>query len=108
MKDQFIKKTTGMIAHSIEELDASYEDLGITFRRQTGKEVITNSSSWASVAFKFQNKNRTSGLFDPPRAMLASFKSRDGMYRRFSYFNIRNKHEAEKICTFLRECFELE
>jgi hypothetical protein len=106
MKDQFIKKTTGMSAHSISELNATYERLGIILRRQMGKEVISKNGPWASVAFKFQNSDGEGG-FDPSRVMLASFKSMDGMYRRFSYFNIKNKEEAEKICSFLKECFDL-
>jgi len=40
--------------------------------------------------------------------MLASFKNSEGMYTRQSYFNIKTKEEAYKICKILIEVFKLD
>ena len=108
MKDYIVKKTTGMKANTVDELSADYEQLGTQLRKQTAKEVISSGGPWASVAFKFKCKNTSSGEYESERVMLASFKNMSGMMNRFSYFNIKNKEEARKVCAFIKECFDLE
>jgi len=107
MKDQIIKKTTHMRAQLISQLSANYEKLGILFRREVAKRLISQGGPWASFGFVFQDK-QDDDSFGPPKVMLASFKNYEGMYSRFSYFNIKNKEEAQKICDLLKETFELE
>ena len=100
MKDEIIKKTTGMRANSIEELSADYEFLGIQRRRQLGKNIISKGGPWVSIGFVFQELGKSI-----PKLMLASFKSVGGVYTRFSYFNIKNKEEAKKIYKILKDTF---
>lgn len=106
MKDTIIKKTTNMKAGSLDELSANYEKLGIQFRREVTKHFISRGGPWASLGFVFQEKEGED--FGQSKVMLASFKNYNGMYNRFSYFNIRGKEEAQKICDILKETFGLE
>lgn len=106
MKDEMVKKTSGMKAATIEELSATYEQLGIVFRRQIEKMVIFRSRGpWASVAFTFQN--RIGNDWQSPKVMLAFFKNVGGFFTRYSYFNIKTKQEAIKIINFLISSFEI-
>jgi len=107
MKDYVIKKTSGMRAYSIEDLSATYEQLGIIFRKQLDKIIIyRNRGPWASIAFKYQNFNGKD--WESPKVMLAFFKNMKGMFTRYSYFNIKTKEEAIKIINILISFFEID
>ena len=107
MKDEIIKKTSGMQAMDVENLSADYKKLGVLFRKQLEKlTIFRNSGPWTSIAFKYQNL--VGGEWDSPRVMLAFFKSMDGMFKRYSYFNVRNKEEAIKIVKFLISSFDID
>ena len=103
MRDEIIKKTTEFVANSLDELSIEYSKLGICLREQLGKLLIKKGGPWASIAFAYKNMKD-----NQKQVMLASFKSSDGEYKRFSYFNIKSKEEAELICSFLKEVFDLE
>ena len=107
MKDEIVKKTSGMRASTVEELSANYEQLGIVFRQQLEKLVINkNRGPWVSIAFKFQNINGKS--WHPSQVMLAFFKNMGGLFTRYSYFNIKSEQEAVKIINFLISAFNID
>jgi len=106
MRDSLIRKTTGMRARTVEELSANYEKLGTTFRQQIRKQFLSRGGPWVSFGFIYQDL--ADQEFGPSKVMLASFKNFDGTYSRFSYFNIKSKEEAQKVCDLLKEAFELE
>jgi hypothetical protein len=107
MKDEVVKKTSGMKATTIEELSANYEQLGITLRKQLEKMIIFRSKGpWASIAFKIQDKSGNE--WQPPKVMLAFFKNMEGFFTRYSYFNIKSKQEAIKIISFLISSFGID
>jgi len=101
MKDSIIKKTTGMVADCIDNLTVEYSRLGLQLRKQLSKILINKGGPWASLAFSFEEG-------ESKKVMLASFRAMDGEYKRFSYFNIKSREEAIKICNFLKEQFNLE
>ena len=104
MNDSLIKKITGMKADSIDNLSANFEKLGITIRKEIKKEIISKRGPWVSLLFVFVDNDDESCF----RLMLASFKNSEGMYTRQSYFNIKTKEEAYKICKALIEIFKLD
>lgn len=107
MRDELIRKTSGMKAVRIGDLNASYERLGILHRRQTDKRILRKERGlWASVAFKFQELDPSTGEWTQ-KTMFAFFKKIKGFFRRYSYFNIRNKEEAQQICDLIKEWWDL-
>jgi hypothetical protein len=105
MRDTIIKKTTGMMAQSISNLSANYEKLGVMLRKQLSKTIISKGGAWISIAFLFSNFSNEG--YGDPRLMLASFKNDDGLFKRYSYFLVKNKKEAIKICEILKKSFKL-
>jgi hypothetical protein len=96
-----------MRASTIEELDSSYDLLGVPYRKQIDKIILRKSRGlWASVAFKFQEFNSSTGEWTQ-KVMLAFFKKMEGFFHRYSYFNIRNKEEAQQVCDLLKEWWDL-
>lgn len=106
MKDSIIKKTSGMWASRLEDLTATYKQFGVVLRQEFDKEIIfRNNGPWTSIAFAY--KNVKNGEFGASRVMLAFFKNIDGMFKRYSYYNIRSKEEAMKIIKFLMKIFNI-
>jgi hypothetical protein len=105
MKDTLETKTTGMRALTLEELNSSYEKLGVLLRREIRKSIFFKNGPWASIGFVYQEKHKSS--WKPARVMLAMFKNMSGVFTRYSYFTIRNKEEAVDIIEFLKEAFDI-
>ena len=106
MKDNIIRKTTGMKAETVEDLSANYFIADIQLRREEGKTIISKGGPWVSIAFKIRDDlGKGAGFL---KVMLASFKNFNGAYKRFSYFNIKTKMEAKTICNVLIDTFGLE
>lgn len=105
MEDKVVRKTYGLQAESIEEINVDHIQLGVKLRRQLNKILLRKGGPWAALAFKFQDLK--DGFFSPPEMMLASFKSQEGMYKRYSYFIIRDREMAKKIIKLLKECFDV-
>jgi len=107
LRDELIKKTTGMRAATLEELNATFDLLGISQRTQVDKRVLRSGHGpWAAIAFKFQEVDPATNEWTP-RMMLAIFKKVDGFFVRYSYFNIRNSEEARQIRDLLDEWWDL-
>ena len=101
MKDKIIRKTTNLVARTLEELSVDCSVFGVKVRQQLKKYLIAKGGPWGALVFLFQDADKE------PRLMLASFKTDGKMFRRYSYFIIRSKEEAEKIIGIIKECFNL-
>jgi len=107
MEDKVMRKTSGLQAETIDELDVGYSQLGVQLRRQTDKRLLKKGGPWAALAFKFQDREGSGEMYGPEETMLAAFKSQGGTYKRYSYFIVRDKEMAEKIIGLLKECFDV-
>jgi hypothetical protein len=101
LKDNIVTKTKNLCARTLEELSCNCYVFGEQVRRQINKWLIFKGGPWGSLAFQFADK-------DGIKLMLASFKSDKGLYRRHSYFIIRNKEEAKRVCEIIKEAFNVE
>ncbi len=107
MRDEVVRKTTGMMARFSSELSANFERCGILMRKQIEKFVLSKGGPWTSIAFLFSNFNNDLKTYDKPKMMLANFKSDNNVFKRYNYYIIKNKEEAKKICNLIKEWFDL-
>lgn len=105
MNDKIITKTFGIQTESIDDFDISYSQFGVKLRKQVKKILLKKGGPWAAMAFTFQDSNGTD--FGPEELMLAAFKNKDGIYKRYSYFIVRDKEMATKIINLLKGCFDV-
>jgi hypothetical protein len=105
MKDSISPKHSSVIGRTIADLTSDFWLFGIRMREQIGKMLIAKGGPWAALAFCFRALEN--GELSSPKVMLASFRSDGELYKRYSYFIIRNKEEAEKIISFVKESFGL-
>jgi hypothetical protein len=107
MKDKILRKTNDLEADNIDELSVDYEDFGYLLRKQTAKVLLKKGGPWVALGFKFRDLDGPSQKYGPEEVALAAFKSRDGTYKRYSYFIVRDKEMAEKIIDLLKETFDV-
>lgn len=101
MKDEVIRKTTNLVARTLEELSVECYVFGVRVREQLKKFLVASGGPWGAVAFLFKDEGKE------PKLMLASFRTDGTMFKRYSYFIIRSKEEASKVIEILKECFNL-
>jgi hypothetical protein len=107
MKDTVIRKTSGMMAQLISELTTNFEVMGLKLREQIAKAIISKGGSWVSIAFLFRDLKDDGKAYSDSKMMLASFKSDNSFFKRYSYFIIKNKEEALKVCNLIKEWFNI-
>ena len=84
------------MAENLDELTYDYEDEGVLVRKEIDRVVLTKGG-WATIMFLFQELDRRSGEFRPPKIAIVRFKKSNGVYRRQSSFNISNEKQARHI-----------
>ena len=75
------------MAETIEEVSYNYEDEGKLVRKEMKKEVLTKGA-WATVMFLYQELDRKTESWGPPKVSIVRFKKSGGVYRKQSSFNI--------------------
>ena len=84
------------MAETLEELTYDYEEDGTLVRKELDRVVLTKGG-WATMMFLFQELDRASGKFRPPKMAIVRFKKSKGVYRKQSSFNISSEKQARQI-----------
>ena len=84
------------MAETLEELTYDYEDEGVLVRKQLEKVVLTKGS-WATLMFLYQELDKASSTFRPPKIAIVRFKKFKGAYRKQSSFNVSSEKQARQI-----------
>ena len=84
------------MVETLDELTYDYEEDGVLVRKQLDRTVLTQGG-WATMMFLFQELDRKSGRFRPPKMAIVRFKKARGSYRKHSSFNISNEQQARQI-----------
>ena len=84
------------MAESIDEISYDYEDEGKLVRRTLKKEVLTRGA-WSTIMFLYEELDRKSGKFNPPKMAVVRFKKWQGTYRKQSSFAISSEKQARQI-----------
>jgi len=108
MRDTVIRKTSGMMARLASDLTANFEVMGQKLREQIAKVTISKGGPWISIAFLFRDLKDDGKTYNKPKMMLANFKSDNAFFKRYNYFLIRDKEEAQKIYNLIKEWFDVE
>ena len=94
------------MAESIDEITINFEDQeGNLVVKELKKEVLTRGS-WTTIMFLYQEMDKKSGDYGPPKATIRRYKKQGGYYRPQSKFNISNEKQAKKIAEVLLEWFK--
>jgi hypothetical protein len=84
------------MVETLDELTYDYEEDGVLVRKQLDRTVLTQGG-WATVMFLFQELDRKTERFRPPKMSIVRFKKTRGSYRKHSSFNVSNENQARQI-----------
>ncbi len=90
------------MAETVEEITISWtDDSGVETVKELDKVVLTKGA-WATLVFKYQDLNRSSGEFGPVKFRIGRYQKRNGSYYPHSKFNISSADQAKKIIDILQ------
>jgi len=92
------------MAETIEEVSYNYEDEGKLVRKEMKKEVLTKGA-WATVMFLYQELDRKTEAWGPPKVSIVRFKKSGGVYRKQSSFNISSEKQARQIVEVIEKWY---
>ncbi len=93
------------MAENIDDISINYEDEnGKLIVKELKKEVLTRGS-WTTIMFLYQELDRKTGQFGPPKVTIRRYRKQSGQFRPQSKFNISNKKQAQKIAEVLTTWF---
>ena len=92
------------MAETIEEVSYNYEDEGKLVRKEMKKEVLTKGA-WATVMFLYQELDRKTEQWGPPKVSIVRFKKSGGVYRKQSSFNISSEKQARQIVDVIEKWY---
>jgi hypothetical protein len=84
------------MAETLEELSYNYEDEGKLVRKEVGRAVLSKGA-WATLMFLYQELDRQTDAWRPPKIAIVRFKKSGGSYRKQSSFNISSEKQARQI-----------
>jgi len=92
------------MAETLDELTYDYEEEGTLVRKELDRMVLTKGG-WATMMFLFQELDRKSGKFRPPKMAIVRFKKSKGTYRKQSSFNISSEKQARQIAEVFEQWY---
>src|SRR5579859_4110108 len=92
------------MAETIDEVSYNYEDEGKLVRKEMKKEILTKGA-WATVMFLFQELDRKTEKWGPPKVSIVRFKKSNGVYRKQSSFNISSEKQARQMVSVIEKWY---
>ncbi|NQS72587.1 MAG: hypothetical protein HQQ73_10640 [Desulfobulbaceae bacterium] len=88
------------MAATVDDITITYEEDGQLLVKEVGKEVLSRGA-WATVVFRYQDLNRSTGEYGPDKYTIRRYQKRDGQYLAKSKFNISSAAQAKKLIEVL-------
>ena len=93
------------MAEHVDDLTIQYEDEDGTVTCKVLDKTVLSKGTWATLMYKYQDLNRTSGEYGPEKVSIRRYQKRDGEYRPKSKFNISSAKQAKQIIEILEGWF---
>ncbi len=87
-------------AGTADDLTISYVEDGRELVKELDKEVLTRGA-WATVIFRYQEMNKTTGEYGPDKYSIRRYQKREGQYVQKSKFNISSAAQAKQLVGIL-------
>ncbi len=84
------------MAEALDELSYDYEHEGRLVRKEVDRAILSKGA-WATLMFLYQELDRKTEEWRPPKIAIVRFKKSGGQYRKQSSFNISSEKQARQI-----------
>lgn len=91
------------MANDIDDLTIQYEEDGQVLVKELEK-VVVSRGAWSTVLFRFQELDKKTGDYGPPKAALRRYQKRGGVLLKKDSVNVTPKM-APVILSTLRQWF---
>lgn len=91
------------MAETVDEITISWTDDDGTETVKELDKVVLTKGAWATLVFKYQDFNRTTGEYGPVKFRIGRYQKRSGSYYPHSKFNISSEEQARKIVEILQD-----
>jgi hypothetical protein len=96
------------MAGTVDEITINFkEEDGTLVCKEVDKEILTKGS-WATLMFKYQDLDRTTGKYKPSKISIRRYQKRNGEYKTMSKFNVSSIAQGKKVCEILKKWTENE
>lgn len=95
------------MAESIDEITIEYVEDDKVVVKQIEKNVLTRGS-WTTIMFLFQEMDKNTGLYGPPKVSIRRYQKRGGFFRQQSKFNISSAKQSNAIIETLQKWYPKE
>lgn len=92
------------MAETIDEISYDYEEEGRLVRREISREVLSKGA-WSTIMFMFEELDRKTDEWRPPKVAIVRYKKFNGAYRKQSNFNISSEKQARQIISALENWY---
>ena len=92
------------MAETLDDLSYDYEDEGKLVRKEVNRAVLSKGA-WATVMFLYQELDRKTESWGPPKVSIVRFKKSGGVYRKQSSFNISSEKQARQIVEVIEKWY---
>lgn len=93
------------MAETIDEITYDYEEEGRLVRREIQREILSKGA-WSTIMFLYEELDRKSEEWRPPKVAIVRYKKWNGQYRKQSSFNISSEKQARQIIAALENWFQ--
>ena len=92
---------------NFNDLTVSWTENGQEVVRELGREVIQKSSSWATIAFLFEEWDGATEGYGPPRTQVRRYRKRNGRWQVNGKLVLGSEEAARNLARVLQEWFRL-
>lgn len=92
------------MAETIDDISYDYEEDGKLVRKELQREVLSKGS-WSTMMFLYQELDRKSEDWRPPKVAIVRYKKWNGQYRKQSSFNISSEKQARQIVSTIEKWY---
>lgn len=93
------------VEDNFEDLTVSWTENGKEVVRELDRLVVQKSSSWATIAFLFEELDTTTDTYGSPRAQVRRYRKRGGRWQVNGKLVIGNEEAARNLARAIQKWF---
>lgn len=92
------------MAENIDDLTIAFYEDERNVVKELQKEVLTRGN-WTTIMYLFQDLNKKTGEYGPPKVSIRRYQKRGGVYKQQSKFNVSSAKQAHQMMAILTKWF---
>lgn len=95
------------MSETIDDITIEYIEDDKVIVKQLDKHVLSRGS-WSTIMFLYQEMDKKTEEYNPPKVTIRRYQKRNGVYRQQSKFNISSAKQSREIVSALEKWYSTE